>query len=222
MEDLAIFEKRLEVQDQVRRNQLSCRKALSATDLSGAGRATHTIRKVTMPQEFSFSSQHTTRPRSADVDSSGRRDSSCDSVRDASSGKATGSQTHRQWRPQLTVPRGPELRTVQRLGGSSSAAALQRSTTPGRREERSSASSARPSTPRRGEAVPAAALERAQQARLLAQRKKDEQARATNEMVSIFKRQTSQRASASSSAKQPTRQVVQTPSEWRGSPPIAA
>mmetsp|Transcript_42285 Transcript_42285/g.122245 ORF Transcript_42285/g.122245 Transcript_42285/m.122245 type:complete len:586 (-) Transcript_42285:255-2012(-) len=125
LEELQIEEKRRQVLELIKRNQRNCRKALVGADVASAGRAQHVVRKVTMPQEFSFSVPSTPRLR--------RRDASADRGSEAASDgddivgtrrlsrsatqESVGSVGHRAWRPKLTVPQGPRLRTCQRGGG---------------------------------------------------------------------------------------------------------
>jgi len=121
LEQIALEEKRREVRHMIKRNQVNCRKALLATDVASAGRALNPT-KVTMPQEFGLStSQRSPRARTP------LPEDSCDSGSDLEPGWSTSlrrarspmtartATTPKPWRPELTVPKGPELRTTRRL-----------------------------------------------------------------------------------------------------------
>lgn len=227
LEEVQVEQKRRELQEQIRRNQVSCRKALGASDVSTAGRVHGRPAKMTIPKEFNFSRAATPKTPRADIsvcsdgeDLAPSRSSTLRS-RPASARKPTPT---RQWKPQLTVPKAPELHTARRLSSSGprrslscppeDVAAEVASEDEERRRERperpgtpkSRASAAAPRAERRAaaaaQAAPAAArgpaaagpckraaaLERAQLARRLAQQQKDEEARAAQEAMCVFRR----------------------------------
>jgi len=131
LEEMQVEQKRRQVQDMIRRNEVSCRKALNASDASTAGRVATRPTKMTVPKEFNFAAPPTPRTpsRSNSVNSvkSDRGEyARSPSVRSrgaapASARKATPTK---QWRPQLTVPRGPALHTSSRTSTSDSRRSL--------------------------------------------------------------------------------------------------
>lgn len=113
IEEMEVMEKRRELTALMRRNQLNCRKALHGTDLSSAGRKQSNA-KLTEPKEFHFSCPPT--PRSPSPMSERLDDevgtSKADFPRLLRSASTASLET---WKPQLTVPRGPQLQVVRRL-----------------------------------------------------------------------------------------------------------
>lgn len=112
IEEMQVMEKRRELTAMMRRNQLNCRKALHGTDLSGAGRKQSNA-KLTEPKEFHFSCPPT--PRSPSPMSERLDDevgTEADFPRLLRSASTCSLET---WKPQLTVPRGPQLQVVRRL-----------------------------------------------------------------------------------------------------------
>lgn len=118
LEEMQVEEKRREVRDMIRRNQVNCRKALNASDVSTAGRVVTRPSKMTVPKEFNFSAPPT--PRTPRTDLSVCSDSEELSVltsarRKGGSASARKATPTKQWKPQLTVPKGPDLHTSSRL-----------------------------------------------------------------------------------------------------------
>jgi len=122
LEELEVMEKRREVSAMLRRNQVNCRKALHATDLSNAGRV-QSHAKLTQPKEFRLSCPPTPRSPGSPLPSCAELDTSeVDSIQGdyfsrslRTSRSCQSLESSKGWRPQLTVPKGPELRTVRRV-----------------------------------------------------------------------------------------------------------
>jgi len=117
IEEMEVMEKRRELNALMRRNQLSCRKAISAgSDLNSAGRKQSTM-KLTEPKEFHFSCPPTPRSpspvseRLVDVDDFVGQPKA-EFPRFLRSSSSCSLET---WKPQLTVPRGPQLQVTRRL-----------------------------------------------------------------------------------------------------------
>jgi len=128
-EQKEIEEKRRDLQELMRRNQLSCRRAIDNPDASLAGRMHHPgrLREITVPRAFSLSGTPRTpgtplmpiTPRTARTEGSSP---SADSPLLSRSQKlkllATMTRkptpTKQRWTPNLTVPKGPELQTSHR------------------------------------------------------------------------------------------------------------
>jgi len=242
LEEMEVEQKRREVHELIRRNRVSCHRALNAVDSCSAGRAASRPMKMTVPKEFSLSAPPTPRSPPASASPS---ESEEDTLRSRSlSAKATPARKPPQtkpWRPQLTVPKPPELHTTRRLSACGTgrlskapsddvdSQSRERSTStvktsPVRAGSRPKPSPTRPCTPERcglevytaftraqrqaaggfrsagtqqHEAVGATpvisrkgarAQERAEHARQLVQQKKDEEARAAQEKVCIFRK----------------------------------
>jgi len=242
LEELEVEEKRRQVNEQMRRNQVNCRKALHAADLNSAGRVQSTT-KLTAPKEFNLSCPPT--PRSppgtpapscaASECGSTKGENFSRSLRSASSQSLQ--QPVERWKPQLTVPRGPDLRTVRRLSSgrrrvsscppdeadSLSVSTLSvssigtarkamsrpvsRASTPERRREEvkvptssaaKAAAKAPAATPRSKAATSSSGQkaggasstreEKAQRAREMAQKRKEEEAKANKAKMFVFKR----------------------------------
>lgn len=108
-------EKRHALRQMIKRNEVNCRKALNATDLGSAGRTERSM-KVTVPKEFNLSRGVPRTPRSDYAPSDSESDAgelSCH----RSTGTATKprASTPTRWKPQLTVPKAPELRADRRV-----------------------------------------------------------------------------------------------------------
>mmetsp|Transcript_36757 Transcript_36757/g.84860 ORF Transcript_36757/g.84860 Transcript_36757/m.84860 type:complete len:451 (-) Transcript_36757:113-1465(-) len=121
LEEIQVMEKRREVSAMMRRNQVNCRKALHATDLSSAGRVQSDV-KLTQPREFHLSCPPTPRSPGSPLPSCAEDADDCESVRGdffprmlRSSRSCQSLESAKSWKPQLTVPKGPDLRTVRRL-----------------------------------------------------------------------------------------------------------
>mmetsp|Transcript_69851 Transcript_69851/g.220500 ORF Transcript_69851/g.220500 Transcript_69851/m.220500 type:complete len:480 (-) Transcript_69851:53-1492(-) len=280
LEELQVEQKRREVHELIQRNQVTCRRALNAAEVGTAGRACARPAKVTIPKEFNFAGPTTPRTPRADLSicSDSEDASYLHSARrhgaPASARKATPT---RQWRPQLTVPKGPELHTTRRLSTSGSRRSLScppndlgaeasclsedlgelsegqaaeqapppRPSTPtGRRlevyaaasrAERRAAAAARAAAPsasaasagaagglggrsatadrvaaapRPGKVRAAAARDRAELARRLVHQQKDEEARAAQEAICVFKK-------PAAAAERP-RPLINPPPDWTG------
>eukprot|EP00933_Yihiella_yeosuensis_P047107 TRINITY_DN4279_c1_g1_i1.p1 TRINITY_DN4279_c1_g1~~TRINITY_DN4279_c1_g1_i1.p1 ORF type:complete len:523 (-),score=100.00 TRINITY_DN4279_c1_g1_i1:217-1785(-) len=250
MEELEVEEKRHQVRKMIERNSVNCRKALLATDVLTAGRVQSNV-KLTAPKEFHLSCPPT--PRSPAQSECGempgwsssasicsqygqtlRPSTSCQSLASERSLQRSPSPL-KKWKPQLTVPRGPQLNTVKRASTGlrrvmscppeevgSLAPCFERPTraaTPEKRREvyqeaartqreavrakavlspRDTVSSRTTATParRRPESevqkteTPASVSrqERAQRARELAQKRKDDEQKEKKEKMFVFKR----------------------------------
>lgn len=105
LEDIELEKKRKELRDLFRQNEVNCRKALLATEVSFAGKA-HCLNPPTFPKAFSLSVSNISRtPRGGDGGSSDHEDST-----------KLRCKKSEPWKPKLTVPKGPELRSVCRRG----------------------------------------------------------------------------------------------------------
>lgn len=280
-EEIEVEEKRRALREMIKRNGVNCRKALNATDLGSAGRTDRSM-KVTVPKEFNLSRGVPRTPRSESVASDFESDGGELSCHQSASGRrasvqhsASASSLRKQ--PQLTVPKGPQLRTDRRVSlglrrtmscpadeesvtsdQASRSLLSARDCTPERRRkafveaaamERHGAVTSRapggaasgagsplaPRTPRAGVAAPAprtpragaaasspeeasskplsarplksskqagSVQERADRARLEAQQKKDDEARAAKEKVCIFRKPAGQARPAKAPTKQ--------------------
>jgi hypothetical protein len=245
IEALQVEEKRRQVSELIRKNQVNCRKALLATDLLSAGRVQSDMR-LTTPKEFALSCPPTPRsPRALSVAGSDvsetpttwmrslRPSSSCQSLH-GDDVRRSPSPLQR-WKPQLTVPKGPELQTSRRVS-----LGIRRALSPDEESVNESTGASvngrptRAATPekRRSEVIAAAAAaerqaaaaaraakaasasssklqasnsskvtrhERAEQARLMAQKRKEEEAQAKQAKMFVFKRSDSADKLASAS-----------------------
>lgn len=265
MDRLKVEEKRKEVRDMIKRNQVNCRKALLATDVGSAGRAVNTT-KVTIPEDFAFSTEKRARtPRGARTPRTPRVDDSLnDSVGSLRAKTPRSAAPAKSWQPELTVPKGPVLRTMRRLSGARRTAscppeeadaaaggsgdgARTRACTPEKRREvyraaaqierskvavvkasgsfappargvpKATAAAAAARAARESAAAPivitaagataSTAQERAQRARMLAQQKYEE-AQATKDKTSVFKRSQAAAASAARPAQPSGKQAA--------------
>lgn len=113
LEELEVMEKKRQLSAMMRRNQMNCRKALLQSDLSSAGRKQSTT-KLTEPREFHFScppTPHSPSPASERYDpEESKAEYFPRFLRGSSSCQSLDS-----WKPQLTVPKGPQLQVVRRL-----------------------------------------------------------------------------------------------------------
>mmetsp|Transcript_102571 Transcript_102571/g.198758 ORF Transcript_102571/g.198758 Transcript_102571/m.198758 type:complete len:493 (-) Transcript_102571:107-1585(-) len=127
LEQKEIEDKRRALKDLMRRNQLSCRRAIETPDACLAGRVSQPsrLRTITVPRAFSLSSTPTPRtpmtPKTRMTE--GGSPSECDNsplLSRTQKLKLLATMTRRPtptkqgWRPQLTVPKGPELQTSHR------------------------------------------------------------------------------------------------------------
>ena len=113
LEELEVMEKRRQLSAMLRRNQMNCRKALNGTDLSSAGRK-QSATKLTEPKEFHFSCPPTPRSPSPETERYDPEESKAEYFPRFLRGSSS-CQSLETWKPQLTVPRGPQLRVVRRL-----------------------------------------------------------------------------------------------------------
>lgn len=114
LEQMRVEKKRLELREMVRKNEINRRKALVAPDTPGC--APRSLR-ATIPREFGLSVASTPRldKHSVSVDSEDRRRGL---LTPKASPAARKPAEAKQWKPQLTIPRGPALRTDRRMSRS--------------------------------------------------------------------------------------------------------
>lgn len=144
LEEMRVEEKRREIQEMMRKNEMNRRKALHGPDQSCAGRTNKPI-KVTTPRAFDLSEPPTPTTRSREPGVMGTPDLSVGELSvdysvdecqlpaslrkktgtPSDNGRKTPSKTN--WKPQLTVPKEPNFATAGRR--------LSRSESRGRREQ---------------------------------------------------------------------------------------
>lgn len=107
------MEKKRQLSAMMRRNQMNCRKALLQSDLSSAGRKQSTT-KLTEPREFHFSCPPTPRSPSPASERYDPEESKAEYFPRFLRGSSS-CQSLDSWKPQLTVPKGPQLQVVRRL-----------------------------------------------------------------------------------------------------------
>lgn len=142
IDQIRIAQKRQEVKAMMRHNEVAFRAAIHGPEAIPNLAGSRSL-QVTMPEEFSLSTPRISRGRSQHADEKEDAADNADwqrSLRKASRSKARG----RSWRPQLTVPCGPQLSTEDRAR-SRSASSLR--STPASTPERRRAATPRCGTP---------------------------------------------------------------------------
>lgn len=114
LEELAVEEKKQEVRRLLRRNQANCRKAIlgPGRDMAASGRA-QSDQKLTEPKEFNL----LTLQRSPRSPAPSCAASDVGSLDDLDLNTSVLSVRSTKWKPQLTVPTGPDLWVERRLSG---------------------------------------------------------------------------------------------------------
>lgn len=248
LEELAVQEKKREVNRMIHRNQTNCQRAIHGTDVASTGRVQSNM-KLTAPSEFNLSTSR--RPGRSPGPSCAASDVGSEIGSDLSMSVLS---RQAKWTPQLTIPMGPALRVERRLSGerrrsrglseepateglaSGSQKIASRTATPERRREvltrPNSARGVRPQAQKAAASSPVSVVgtsssglsrqERAEQARKLAQKKKDEEARAKKDKMFVFRRaQSSDEDQASMLSVDSTRSLRSTSSRQNGRPQSA-